>query len=254
MAGEPSVVDFNDPRRQYTSGQNQYEPVNARPRASSHVRDNEYRPDQNRSGYAIPTGGGVTSPAPPQSEPLAQVPPELIAQITANVINQLKTTGIDAVTSPAPPRARHSPASSPPPPQWVAPSSSLTDSVTSPPPFSRNVQTSLSSHAQVEAPSVASPQSQPSILQPQPMHPREPLGASFQDNRAATPLGENGEPGRTRPKGPVRLSTSKEETPLEKTWGQLFDEECNPTVRFGQLLRGLAMHIVRPSSHTAGTR
>ena len=39
-----------------------------------------------------------------------------------------------------------------------------------------------------------------------------------------------------------------EETTLEKVWGQLFDEVGNPTLRLGQLLRGLAVHIVRSIS------
>ena len=43
----------------------------------------------------------------------------------------------------------------------------------------------------------------------------------------------------------MRLSTGKEETTLERIWGQLFDEDSHPTVRLGQFLRGLAVHIVR---------
>ncbi len=49
----------------------------------------------------------------------------------------------------------------------------------------------------------------------------------------------------TRPKGPSRLSTGKGITTLERVWGPLFDEEGRPTLKRGQFLRGLAVHIVR---------
>ncbi len=42
----------------------------------------------------------------------------------------------------------------------------------------------------------------------------------------------------------TRELTNTEETPIDKTWGQLFDAEGNPTCRLGQFLRGLANHIV----------
>ncbi|KAK5175179.1 uncharacterized protein LTR77_000316 [Saxophila tyrrhenica] len=42
---------------------------------------------------------------------------------------------------------------------------------------------------------------------------------------------------------PVRLPSDIEETPLEKFWQPLF-ENGNPTMRLGQFLRGLAMHII----------
>ena len=47
---------------------------------------------------------------------------------------------------------------------------------------------------------------------------------------------------------PSRFSTNEETTTLDKIWGSLFDEDCQPTARLGQLLRGLAMHIVRLGS------
>ena len=260
MAGEPSVVDFSDPRRQHAAGQNQFEAVNhnTRPRASSIVREDGYRPEHTRSGHAQPAGGGeANAPAVPQSDLHAQVPPELIAQITATVINQLKTTRIDSVSPGAAANARHPPQQQPPP-QWAASAASAspsTDPATSPPPYARKGQTPPSPHAPAEIPRGASPRSQIPILQPDPMHPHGPLSAAFHDTGASPPLSEPSEAGYTRPKGPSRLSTGKEETTLEKIWGQLFDEECNPTIRLGQLLRGLAIHIVSgPRMRTMETR
>ena len=49
----------------------------------------------------------------------------------------------------------------------------------------------------------------------------------------------------TRPKGPLRLSTGKGITTLERIWGPLFDEGGHPTIKLSQFLRGLAIHIVR---------
>lgn len=76
------------------------------------------------------------------------------------------------------------------------------------------------------------------------MYPRDSFGGPFQPRSSSAPLSENSVSAYPRPKGPIRLSTGKEETTLEKIWGPLFDEECNPTLRLGQLLRGLAVHIV----------
>ena len=42
----------------------------------------------------------------------------------------------------------------------------------------------------------------------------------------------------------MELSGRKEVTTLEKIWGPLFDNDGHSTVRLGQLLRGLAVHIV----------
>lgn len=46
-----------------------------------------------------------------------------------------------------------------------------------------------------------------------------------------------------RPKPPSRETTVTEMTTLEKIWGKLF-EEGRPTKRLGQLLRGIAFHLV----------
>ena len=60
------------------------------------------------------------------------------------------------------------------------------------------------------------------------------------------------ESGNVRPSAPTREPTSKEETPLEKIWGQMFDKDGNATPRLGQLLRGLAVHLVRHEDKSLG--
>ena len=47
-----------------------------------------------------------------------------------------------------------------------------------------------------------------------------------------------------RPGVPTRVSTTGDETTLEKIWGQLFDKDNKPTPRLGQFLRGIAVHLV----------
>jgi hypothetical protein len=49
----------------------------------------------------------------------------------------------------------------------------------------------------------------------------------------------------SRPRGLSRLSTSNDQTTLERVWGPLFDKDGHPTPRLGQLLRGIAVHLVR---------
>lgn len=247
MAGDPPIFDYTDPRQQSAAGQNPFEPVTTRPRASSHVRDDGYRSNQNRYGHPQQPLGEAAPSAFPQSEPHTQVPPELIAQITANVISQLKTTGIDAVSSVAPANARYQPSAPPPPPppvQWAAPLSPSTDPAASSPTYARSDHTPPSPYRHADIPRTGSPLSPAPILQPDPMYSREPFGGPVQPRSSSAPLSEKSDSAYTRPKGPSRLSTGKEETTLEKIWGPLFDEECNPTLKLGQLLRGLAIHIV----------
>lgn len=50
------------------------------------------------------------------------------------------------------------------------------------------------------------------------------------------------------PRYTSRLSISEETTILEKIWGSLFDKDGQPITRLSQLLRGLAMYIVRLGS------
>ena len=168
------------------------------------------------------------------------VPPELIAQITESVIKQLKTTAVgESGTTPIPQGQNNYP---PPPVHQPVPLSPSTISGSSPPTVNRKVYTPPSPQKNSDYTGHSSPP--PSTAYPQPHSPRETPAAHFGERRASSPLSQGSETSHTRPKGPVRLSTGKEETTLEKIWGQLFDEECHPTTRLGQFLRGLAVHII----------
>lgn len=47
-----------------------------------------------------------------------------------------------------------------------------------------------------------------------------------------------------RPRGPKRISTGGGATIIEKTWGALFTEDGQTTIRLSQFLRGIAVHII----------
>ena len=179
------------------------------------------------------------------------VPPELIAKITENVLKQLKTSGIESTATPVPPPSHTQYPPPPPPVHQPIPHTPSTVSASSPPVPAR-VFTPPSPHRQSDFPHPGSPQSQsggfPGAAH-SPQEPRSPVreaqSSNFFDRRTSSPLSQSSESSHTRPKGPARLSTAREETTLEKIWGQLFDEEGRPTARLGQFLRGLAVHIVR---------
>ena len=189
-----------------------------------------------------PINEAVTS-AFDKADTSSYVPPELIAQITESVIKQLKTSGIQDNVTPVPPSPHNFP---PPPIQQPVPLSPSTISGSSPPTHNRGVYTPPSPLKHPDNHSQGSPHSQSAPFSHAPRSPtRDTPGVAFHQRRTSSPLSQSSDGSRTRPKGPERLSTGKEETTLEKIWGQLFDEDGHSTVRLGQFLRGLAVHIVR---------
>ncbi|KAL6717450.1 hypothetical protein ACLMJK_005365 [Lecanora helva] len=170
-------------------------------------------------------------------ETTSYVPPEVIAQITQSVLERIQSNGMDGSTPIPPPQSRFSP-----PPQQPAPVSPSTASGTSqgmphrvftpPSPLKHSDYPDHTSEHHPSAPHSPHEQKSSHFSPPR----RSP---SPQSNRS-----DSSDKPHTRPRGPSRLSTSKEETPLERIWGQLFDEESHPTARLGQFLRGLAVHII----------
>lgn len=249
------MAAYDPPPHDYTSRQPQ-------PTVNDHGRRySQLDPRPNRSREHSTARSESVMPEHPrfQTQPIKEavgnafqsdVPPELIAHITQNVLNQLKTSGIDssaATPVPPPSQVRYPP---PPPVQQPVPYSPSTASASSPPMPTR-VFTPPSPQKHSDYPNHGSPSSQSGIF-PAPTHspqePRSPVResrtSSFYERRTSSPLSQSSESSNTRPKGPARLSTMTEETTLEKIWGQLFDEEGRPTPRLGQFLRGLAVHIV----------
>lgn len=247
MAYEPANPDYTQDRMSYSADHAHFEPKKSRSRDSFSVKSDggmadhtQYlRPQQ-------PINEAVTSAFDKADTSNNYASPELIAQITAqitqNVIQQLKTTGIQDSGTPVPQNPRQFPS---PPIQQPVPLSPSTMSGSSPPMHSRGVYTPPSPQKHHEFHSQGSPHSQSAPFANPPQSPvRDRAPHSYPDPRSSSPLSHSSEESRIRPKGPERLSTGKEETTLEKIWGQLFDEGGHPTVRLGQFLRGLAVHII----------
>lgn len=243
MAYEPSSFGYPDhPQKPYSVDHSQFEPPKTRPRESSSVRGDDISPDYSRFNQPQPPISEAVSSALGKADTSNYVPPEIIAQITESVIKQLKTSGLESAT-PVPQMSK--PFSPPPPPPIQQPVPLSPSSVSaSSPPMQRSMFTPPSPHKYQEYPRRESPEFRSAGPQGSHESPRESPKSQFKERRTSSPYSESNESGYTRPKGPTRLSTGRDETTLEKIWGQLFDEEGNPTAKLGQFLRGLAVHIV----------
>ena len=232
-----------DPGSQIGNDQ-QLDGLGHRQRSPSNARASTMMPDQNRYAPPYKVDEAVTSAFDKAStETSNYVPPEVIAQITQTVIKQLQSSGLDGSTPNPPPQSRFSP-----PPQQPVPLSPSTASGASQN-IPNRVFTPPSPLKHSDYPDHTSPSlSQSGHLPERPQSPHEHKSSHFSPPRRSPSsqscASDVSDKAHTRPKGPSRLSTSKEETTLERIWGQLFDEDSRPTVRLGQFLRGLAIHIV----------
>jgi len=258
MAHDQSSFNYNDLRTPSSTEHEYLDAQNRRPRATPSPQpaammtdaNNRYPPPQRPIDEAVTTAFN-------KAETSNHVPSELIAQITQNVIKQLQTGATLDGTTPVPPTQNTFPPPPPLPatgPQVVhqpIPQSPSTASGTSPNMTTR-VYTPPSPHKHSDYPShtTSPPLSQSGYSLPDPPQSpgREQRSTHFSPRSSSSPTSQASEASdkaHVRPKGPSRLSTGKEETTLERIWGQLFDEESRPTVRLSQFLRGLAVHIVR---------
>ncbi|KAL3422428.1 hypothetical protein PVAG01_06584 [Phlyctema vagabunda] len=109
--------------------------------------------------------------------------------------------------------------------------SNISNSTTSPPPTARRVYTPPSP---VHPQSTNSPPMAPTRHSPPSSPLEKPSAVRFTD-RDSKP---------SRPAGASRNYSTLELSTIDKCWGRLFDNEGNPTERLGQILRGLANHII----------
>ena len=233
---QPAYYEYSDPKAQYSSSYHPADPYKSKSRQSSRDRSDGRSTERSKfSQPHQPIDEAVNSPD------TATMNPELIAQITEHVIKQLRTNPLDGGT---PIHATHQPYP-PPPPQQPVPQSPTTQSA-SPAMPTRNVYTPPSPQKYPDHPTAHGlPEETSAIPHGSPPTPPDPSSSQLDDRRPPSRVSVTSEAGNSRPKGPTRLSTSKEETTLEKIWGQLFDEDGRPTARLGQFLRGLAVHLVR---------
>ncbi|KAL4879129.1 hypothetical protein BJY04DRAFT_103204 [Aspergillus karnatakaensis] len=171
------------------------------------------------------------------SAPSSYVSPELVAQITANVIQQLGAAGLNSPVHSQPPSQPPQP-----PPQWASPQPYQEPNLP---------HTPIISHGTPPPPSVSfqAPPSQQEYSAGSYIHSRlSPTPPQERRESPASQFSENSRGADSRPK-PQRNDTFP--TTLEKIWGKLFDEG-KPTERLGQLLRGVATHLIEnyPPSNT----
>ena len=239
-AEQPAFFEYSDPRVHYPGGYPHHyasDIPRARPGDHSSARTDDFAPDATRPSQSQHQINEAVSSAFHKAEPSSYAPPELVAQITENVIKHLKTTGLEGGTPI--PQQQQQPA--PPPPAAQSPPSNR--SGTSPVMTNRSAYGPPSPRLKPEHPMYGSPP-QSSASNPNPHSLRESQFVHETERKSSSPSTQTSDHDHRRPKGPVRLSTSKQETTLEKIWGQLFDEAGHPTVRIGQFLRGLAIHLV----------
>ncbi|PWY74429.1 hypothetical protein BO70DRAFT_364394 [Aspergillus heteromorphus CBS 117.55] len=173
-----------------------------------------------------------------QADSPAYLSPEVVSQITATVIQQLKATGLDNIPS----DQQLSP--QPPPTQW-APQATA-------PMHGESLYSPMRPQASPPPPPKI-PQDnveyQPPV--PPPVHPSSPHlfpgpSVGHAEERRGSPASQascHSQNMESRPKPPSREATVTEMTTLEKIWGKLF-EDGKPTERLGQFLRGIAVHLI----------
>ncbi|EEA26544.1 hypothetical protein TMatcc_005176 [Talaromyces marneffei ATCC 18224] len=160
--------------------------------------------------------------------------PELISQVTATVIQQLKAYGLDGSQG-----QQLQPQQPPPPPPLQQ---------QQPPPSPHQAQ------SVPPAPFSAPPAPEPAYYNPQPAYrdapPAETRGRGTipvppERRETQTRVSPDKRPGtglESRNTVPGRASTENMTT-LEKIWGKMF-HDGQPTPRLGQLLRGIAVHLI----------
>ena len=166
-----------------------------------------------------------------RSDAASQVDPGLVAQITEQVINTLKASGITGVQQSQP---------QPPPPINVRSghSTSPTDSTAASLPR-RYTPPSPTRH---ETASYRSSSPEPQLSEPASYSSASDMPRAKRSSSNASPVRASDDT-RPRPRQ-VRIPSAVEETStLEKIWQPLF-QSGQPTPRLSQFLRGLALHII----------
>ncbi|GAM35206.1 hypothetical protein TCE0_017f03359 [Talaromyces pinophilus] len=168
--------------------------------------------------------------------------PELISQVTATVIQQLKAYGLDGS------QGQQQPQQQPPPPPLQQQQPPLPLQQQQPPPPPPQAQPAP------PAPFSTPPAPDPTYYNPQPTYrdaqPAETRGRATmavppERREAQTRVSPDKRPGgglESRNTVTGRASTENMTT-LEKIWGKMFDDG-QPTPRLGQLLRGIAVHLI----------
>ncbi|KAI9842816.1 MAG: hypothetical protein M1837_006919 [Sclerophora amabilis] len=253
-AEQPYPFDHVDARAQYP---NAYPPpyppdhLNGRPRAPSSARPESFSPapipDSSRYAPAKPINEAVTSAFTRADDSGYKYPPELVsqmsAQITEDVINRLRASGLDGGGGSEPPSLARSSSNSACHSHSNSISPPLPSGARYSPPSPRQ-KPDFPKYGSPPAPAVPGPPPGPF-----PRSPREQPAARLSERRGRSPEADaNESPSRSRPRKPqVSVepnAVDAEETPLDRKWGHLF-EDGKATDRLGQYFRGLANYIIK---------
>ncbi|KAE8355308.1 hypothetical protein BDV28DRAFT_129320 [Aspergillus coremiiformis] len=168
--------------------------------------------------------------------------PEVLTQITATVIQQLKETGLENLQSdqylpPRPPPR--------PPKQWANGQPTAFPSDFTPSPAVATQDTSSPSpHATYDyTPYQSRPPSTGYSASPHPQPRASPAPSSERRASPTSQMSDHSQKVDSRPKPPSREATVTELTTLERIWGTLF-EDGEPTKKLSQFLRGIAVHLI----------
>lgn len=191
------------------------------------------RPESTNSGHL----NDAISSAVHSNESSAYLSPDVLQQITATVIQQLKASGLENSNLPGSGQSGQPPARS----QSLQPPYSAADLAPRPHSESPPIASQRSGSVPFVDPMSKSYDTQPYVP---PSAYSNDIRTRSQDSfsRRRESMSSQGSQA-PRPKGPERDTTVMEMTTLERIWGKLF-EEGKPTKRLGQFLRGIAMHLV----------
>lgn len=163
----------------------------------------------------------------------SHVSPDLVAQITANVIQQLGAAGLNspAQQTPQPPRS-----------QWASPQPYPNHSASHTPIGTRSTPEPSTTYQPPPHPA-GEYAGHPKFAGTPHAHARSTPTPPHDERRgsASSQFSEKSQRTDPRPNPPMRTDTFP--TTLEKIWGGFF-AEGKPTARLGQFLRGIAMHLV----------
>jgi hypothetical protein len=220
-----------------------------RPQDMPSVQNDAYKADPARYQQARQPIDDAVNSAFRGTDNINAISPEIInqitSQITANVMQQLRTTNLSPPANIAPSGSNVGGSTSSPP-GGSPPMEHRT--VYTPPspirPSDNNIQPPISPTPVAAQPKTSVPiQGRNSPLE---LHKASPLSQDSQADEVGyreERKDERADRG-SRPKGPKRLSTGQDRTILEKIWGTLFDDEGQATPRLGQYLRGIAIHLI----------
>ncbi|RDW82113.1 hypothetical protein BP6252_03225 [Coleophoma cylindrospora] len=218
---EPDYFEFSDPRMS-DAPSNQYA-AESRDNSSFRQTNPAFPPPPRTSP---PASERLSSASARHDPPPAQngVSPELMNMITEQITEKVKKELVEHFKQTGnieEPKAA---------PMQRAPSVNSHSSA-SPPPTARRVYTPPSP-AHIPKNHNTSPYSGPTRTSPPESPLEKPSNVRFSDRDP-----------KPRPVAP-RTYSSLELSTIDKRWGRLFDSEGNPTERLGQILRGLANHII----------